>query len=58
MIPQKILKLQQHYRPKVEKSDQMISTAIEYGESESNEPLDHGWMYGRSFEDIDGHIWE
>jgi predicted lactoylglutathione lyase len=19
---------------------------------------DHGWMYGRSFEDIDGHIWE
>jgi predicted lactoylglutathione lyase len=36
----------------------MISTAIEYGGSESKEPLDHGWMYGRSFEDIDGHIWE
>ena len=36
----------------------MISTAIEYGESESKEPLDHGWMYGRSFEDTDGHIWE
>jgi uncharacterized protein len=22
------------------------------------EPQDHGWMYGRSFEDIDGHLWE
>jgi predicted lactoylglutathione lyase len=30
----------------------MISTAIEYGGSESKEPLDHGWMYGRSFEDM------
>jgi predicted lactoylglutathione lyase len=19
---------------------------------------DHGFMYGRSFEDVDGHIWE
>jgi len=23
-----------------------------------NPPQDHGFMYGRSFEDVDGHIWE
>ena len=41
-----------------EKVDRMISKAIESGGNESREPQDHGWMYGRSFEDIDGHIWE
>jgi uncharacterized protein len=41
-----------------EKVDQMIKNAIESGGSESREPQDHGWMYGRSFQDIDGHIWE
>jgi uncharacterized protein len=41
-----------------EKVDQMMSKAIESGGSESRDPQDHGWMYGRSFEDIDGHIWE
>ena len=41
-----------------EKVDQMINKAIEAGGRESREPQDHGWMYGRSFEDIDGHIWE
>jgi predicted lactoylglutathione lyase len=25
---------------------------------ESREPQDHEWMYGRSFEDINGHLWE
>lgn len=39
-----------------EKVDQMISKAIESGGNESREPQDHGWMYGRSFEDINGHI--
>jgi uncharacterized protein len=38
--------------------DQMINKAIEYGGKESREPQNHGWMYGRSFEDIDGHLWE
>jgi predicted lactoylglutathione lyase len=41
-----------------EKVDQMINKAIEAGGRESREPQDHGWMYGRSFEDINGHIWE
>jgi uncharacterized protein len=41
-----------------EKVDQMINKAIESGGRESRQPQDHGWMYGRSFEDIDGHIWE
>jgi predicted lactoylglutathione lyase len=38
--------------------DQMLHKAIESGGSEYRDPQDHGWMYGRSFEDIDGHIWE
>ena len=41
-----------------ENVDQMINKAIEAGGRESREPQDHGWMYGRSFEDIDGHLWE
>jgi uncharacterized protein len=41
-----------------EKVDQMINKAIESGGRESREPQDHGWMYGRSLEDIDGHLWE
>jgi predicted lactoylglutathione lyase len=41
-----------------EKVDQMINKAIEAGGRDSREPQDHGWMYGRSFEDINGHILE
>ena len=41
-----------------EKVDKMINKAIEAGGREYREPQDHGWMYGRSFEDINGHIWE
>jgi uncharacterized protein len=41
-----------------EKVDQMINNAIKAGGRESREPQDHGWMYGRSFEDIDGHLSE
>jgi predicted lactoylglutathione lyase len=41
-----------------EKVDKMINKAIESGGMESREPQDHGWMYGRSFEDINGHLWE
>ena len=36
----------------------MINKAIEAGGIESREPQDHGWMYGRSFEEINGHLWE
>ncbi|MGB0029265.1 MAG: hypothetical protein WBP64_20770 [Nitrososphaeraceae archaeon] len=41
-----------------EKVDHMLSKAIESGGNESREAQDHGWMYGRSFEGIDGYIWE
>ena len=41
-----------------EKVDQMINRVIEAGGRESREPQDYGWMYGRSFQDIDGHLWE
>jgi len=41
-----------------EKVDQMINKAIEAGGKESRAPQDHGWMYGRSFQDNDGHLWE
>jgi predicted lactoylglutathione lyase len=41
-----------------EKVDKMINKAIEAGGRESREPQDHVWMYGRSFEDINGHLWE
>jgi len=38
--------------------DEMIDRAIAAGGSEYRKAEDYGWMYGRSFEDIDGHIWE
>ena len=41
-----------------EKVDEMINKVIKAGGVEPNEPQDHGWMYGRSFQDIDGHLWE
>lgn len=41
-----------------EKVDQMIDKALEAGGSEPIEKQDHGWMCGRSFEDVDGHLWE
>jgi uncharacterized protein len=41
-----------------ENVDQMINRVIKAGGRESREPQDHGWMYGRGFQDIDGHLWE
>ena len=41
-----------------EKVDEMINIALEAGGIEPRAPQDHGWMYGRSFEDINGHQWE
>ena len=41
-----------------EKVDEMIHNAIKAGGMEPRAPQDHGWMYGRSFQDLDGHIWE
>jgi predicted lactoylglutathione lyase len=41
-----------------ENVDEMINKAIEAGGTEPRKPQDHGWMYDRAFEDIDGHLWE
>ena len=38
--------------------DDFMIKVIDAGGIEHREPLDYGWMYGRSFEDIDGHLWE
>ena len=41
-----------------EKVDEMMQSVFQAGGKESREPQDHGWMYGRSFQDINGHLWE
>jgi len=38
--------------------DELADKALESGGSFSNEPMDMGFMYGRSFQDPDGHLWE
>jgi len=38
--------------------DTLVDTALGAGASEAREPMDYGFMYGRSFNDLDGHIWE
>ena len=41
-----------------EEVDRLIEKVVGAGGRESRDPQDHGWMYGRSFEDINGHLWE
>lgn len=41
-----------------EKVDELIDKAIEAGGTSPMAPQDHGWMYGRGFTDVDGHMWE
>ena len=41
-----------------EEVDQMMEKVINAGGREARDPQDHGWMYGRSFEDNNGHLWE
>ncbi|MFD9213113.1 VOC family protein [Streptomyces sp. NPDC087659] len=41
-----------------EKVDRLTDAALAAGGSPANEPQDHGYMYGRSFQDPDHHIWE
>lgn len=39
--------------------DTMVkAAAANGGKADVNPVQDHGFMYGRSFEDMDGHIWE
>ena len=38
--------------------DRFADAALRSGGSAAREPMDHGFMYGRSFNDPDGHLWE
>ena len=41
-----------------EEVDAMVKTAIEAGGTHAMDAQDHGFMYGWSFYDLDGHHWE
>jgi uncharacterized protein len=38
--------------------NELVDKAVAAGGTEAREPQDYGFMYGRSFNDPDGHIWE
>lgn len=38
--------------------DELLSKALSAGGSEPKDPTDQGFMYSRTFQDPDGHIWE
>jgi predicted lactoylglutathione lyase len=41
-----------------EEVDKIFNAAIAAGGKETRPADDYGWMYSRSFEDLDGHQWE
>jgi predicted lactoylglutathione lyase len=41
-----------------EKVDELVEKAVAAGGSVTGETQDHGMMYGRAFDDPDGHTWE
>lgn len=38
--------------------DKLVDKALAAGGKPAREPKDHGFMYERSYEDLDGHVWE
>ena len=40
------------------KVDELVDTALKNGATKTREAEDHGFMYERSFNDLDGHVWE
>ncbi len=38
--------------------DELADKALAAGAQHFNDPNDQGFMYGRSFQDLDGHLWE
>ena len=38
--------------------DAFADTALEAGGAPANDPMEMDFMYGRSFQDLDGHLWE
>ncbi|MGW6916212.1 VOC family protein [Kitasatospora sp. NPDC054939] len=51
---QAILALSAESRQEV---DALVDKAVAAG-AKGREPMDEGFMYGRGFEDLDGHLWE
>ncbi|MGW0084500.1 VOC family protein [Streptomyces sp. NPDC003393] len=41
-----------------EKVDELVDKAVAAGGTVSGETQDYGHMYGRAFDDLDGHTWE
>ncbi|MGW2523652.1 VOC family protein [Streptomyces sp. NPDC001617] len=41
-----------------EKVDDLVGKAIAAGGTGNDDVQDHDYMYGRSFDDLDGHSWE
>ncbi|WP_105973719.1 VOC family protein [Streptomyces geranii] len=41
-----------------EKVDELVDKALAAGGSPTGQTQDLGFMYGRSFDDLDGHTWE
>ncbi|AJE42755.1 MULTISPECIES: VOC family protein [Streptomyces] len=41
-----------------EKVDELVDRALAAGGTSDRQPTDYGHMYGRSFDDLDGHTWE
>jgi predicted lactoylglutathione lyase len=41
-----------------DKVNEILDKALAMGATEAREPQDLGFMFGRSFSDLDGHIWE
>ncbi|TBW39812.1 glyoxalase [Siculibacillus lacustris] len=44
--------------PSREEVDRLVAAAVAAGGREPRPAMDHGFMYGRTFEDLDGHVWE
>lgn len=42
----------------VEEVHRIVNKALELGAHEYNQDIDHGFMFTRVFEDLDGHQWE
>ncbi len=41
-----------------ERVDELVNRALAAGGRRAHEPNDQGFVYGRSFEDLDGHMWD
>jgi predicted lactoylglutathione lyase len=41
-----------------EEVDELVDKALAAGGTPANDPMDMGFMYGWSFNDPDGHLWE